>query len=87
MTREEAINHGKEQLEIFGGEHKKFIEMAIEALSTDIVRCKDCRKHNQGINEAPYLADRCPLIIHRGYAKGHEFDYQFCVYGERREDG
>jgi len=32
MTREEAIEHGKEQLEIFGGEHRKFIELAIEAL-------------------------------------------------------
>ena len=32
MTREDAINYGKEQLEIFGGTHRKFIEMAIEAL-------------------------------------------------------
>lgn len=32
MTREEAIRHGKEQLEVFGGEHKKFIQMAVEAL-------------------------------------------------------
>ena len=52
----------------------------------EIIYCKDCRKHNQGINEAPYLADRCPLILHRGYAHGHEFDYQFCVYAERKED-
>ena len=32
MTNKEAINHGKEQLEIFGGEHKEFIELAIKAL-------------------------------------------------------
>ena len=32
MTNEEAINHGKEQLEIFGGEHKEFIELAIKAI-------------------------------------------------------
>ena len=32
MTNEEAINHGKEQLEIFGGEHKEFIEVAIKAI-------------------------------------------------------
>ena len=32
MTPEEAINHGKEQLEIFGGEHGEFIEIAIKAL-------------------------------------------------------
>ena len=32
MTRDEAIAYGKEQLEIFGGLHKEFIQMAIEAL-------------------------------------------------------
>lgn len=32
MTREEAIAYGKEQLEIFGGLHKEFIQTAIEAL-------------------------------------------------------
>jgi len=32
MTIEEAINHGKEQLEIFGGEHREFIELALKAL-------------------------------------------------------
>ena len=32
MTREEAIKHGEEQLEIFGGEHAELIRMAIEAL-------------------------------------------------------
>lgn len=32
MTNDEAIKHGKEQLEIFGGEHREFIEIAIKAL-------------------------------------------------------
>lgn len=32
MTREEAIAYGKEQLEVFGGEHAEFIKLAIEAL-------------------------------------------------------
>ena len=32
MTIEEAITYGKEQLEIFGGEHAEFIKMAIHAL-------------------------------------------------------
>ncbi len=32
MTIDEAIEHGKEQLEIFGGEHKEFIEIAIETM-------------------------------------------------------
>lgn len=35
MTREEAIAHGKEQLEVFGGEHREFIEMAIKALENE----------------------------------------------------
>ena len=32
MTIEEAIEYGKDQLEIFGGKHAKFIKMAIHAL-------------------------------------------------------
>lgn len=38
MTREEAIKYGKEQLEIFGGMHRKFITMAIEALQAESVQ-------------------------------------------------
>ena len=32
MTLNEAIKHGTEQLEIFGGEHKEFIECAIDTM-------------------------------------------------------
>ena len=32
MTINEAIAHAKEQTDIFGGVHKEFLEMAIEAL-------------------------------------------------------
>lgn len=32
MTLNEAIKHGTEQLEIFGGEHKEFIETAIDTM-------------------------------------------------------
>lgn len=39
MTREEAIEHGKEQLEIFGGEHKEFIKVALKALEQE--PCED----------------------------------------------
>lgn len=39
MTKEEAIEYGKEQLNIFGGKHREFIEMAIKALdSIDEIR-------------------------------------------------
>lgn len=32
MTIDKAINHGEEQLEIFGGDHKEFIETAIDIM-------------------------------------------------------
>jgi len=32
MSIDEAIEHGKEQLEIFGGEHQEFIECAISTM-------------------------------------------------------
>lgn len=35
MTREEAIKHGKKQLDFFAGEHLEFILMAIEALERE----------------------------------------------------
>ena len=32
ITIDEAIKHGEEQLEIFGGEHKEFIETSIDTM-------------------------------------------------------
>ena len=32
MNTEEALVYGKEQLEIFGGEHREFIKLAIKAI-------------------------------------------------------
>ena len=37
MTIDEAIAHGKEQLEVFGGEHAEFIKLAIKALEQESV--------------------------------------------------
>lgn len=37
MTREQAIEHGKSQLEVFGGEHREFIKLAIKALKQEPV--------------------------------------------------
>lgn len=34
-TREEAIAYGKEQLDVFGGEHAEFIRLAIKALEQE----------------------------------------------------
>ena len=74
-----------EEWELNGKEIRETIEN-VSSAEPEIIYCKDCRKHNQGINEAPYLTDRCPLILHRGYAQGHEFDYQFCVYAESEDN-
>ena len=36
-TREEAIEYGKEQLDVFGGEHAEFIRLAVKALEQESV--------------------------------------------------
>ena len=57
----------------------------IEALPIiELVYCKDCKKHNKG-SEATYVEEMCPLVLLRGRAQGHEFDYQYCAYGARKE--
>lgn len=53
--------------------------------AVEVVFCKDCRKHNNGEWDDVPLADVCPLVALRGKARRGEFDYQYCVYGERRE--
>ncbi len=59
------------------------LQMAIDALRAEIVRCKDCRKHNVSVG---YKKDCCPLYELRGISYGHEHDYQFCCFAERRTD-
>ena len=46
--------------------------------------CKDCQKHNKGIEDVRLYGEACPLVRYRGRAQGHEFDYQWCVYGARK---
>lgn len=41
MTKQEAIEYAKEQKEIFGGTHKEFLDVAIQALEESIVREDD----------------------------------------------
>ena len=48
-----------------------------------IVYCRDCAKRNNGVNDVIYLSDVCPMVGFRGKPQGHEFDYQYCVYGKR----
>ena len=56
-------------------------------IQPEIIYCKDCSKHNVTISKAPYPFKEyiCPLLTFRGEAQGHEFDYQFCAYGKKRE--
>ena len=62
----------------------------------DIIYCKDCLKHNKRIGDYVEKSDgtydwiwkdkACPLAEFRGKAQGHEFDYQFCAFAERRTE-
>ena len=57
----------------------------------EIIYCKDCRKHNKkvGFDEnfhTVWKEDACPLVSWRGKAQGHEFDYQFCAFADRRKE-
>ena len=50
MTREEAIKYGQDQLDIFGGLHKEFIMIALDALRQEPVTVETidqyCKEHN-----------------------------------------
>lgn len=76
-------------------EDKKTLEQIIDEEPTidavPVIRCKDCRKHNveHGYYPGGHVVrkeDSCPLVAYRGKAQGHEYDYQYCVFGERREE-
>ena len=67
----------------------------IPSAQPDIIYCKDCVKHNKGLGNYEVHPDgsgtwiwkdsACPLVSWRDKAQGHEFDYQFCAYAEKRE--
>ena len=50
-----------------------------------VVFCKDCAKHNKSYGDNGTI-DSCPLVLYRGKAQGHEFDYQYCAFAERRTE-
>ena len=85
---ENAFAHG------YTDSESNFRKMIADGELVEVVRCKDCKRHNGAfgdflINEQRYLRkdEVCPLVYWRGKAKGSEFDYQYCIYGERRTDG
>ena len=57
----------------------------------EIIYCKDCQKHNVRVGyevsfKTNWRDDACPLADWRGKAQGHEYDYQYCAYAERRTE-
>lgn len=71
MTREEAIKALNEYGTLFPSDKSEAIDMAIEALQTDIVRCGECE----------HKADNyCHKHSHEVTAS------DFCSYGEGREE-
>lgn len=85
MTREEAIEYIQEWLKdeyALNGKDRVVLNMAIEALQTDIVRCKDCRhaEHREQMPNQVY----CKRDKLSPFGAVHDDD-DFCKYGERRE--
>jgi hypothetical protein len=85
MTLDEAITHGEEQLEIFGGEHAEFINVAIRALGmqkklakfhgADICYWNEVYEFDdEGISEYEYEASVDNFLIDE--AKGGKEDLQ-----------
>ena len=79
MTREEAIEHGKEQLDTFGGKHREFIEMSIKALDNlDKIKAEiieksitDCELHGCGTSDLLIDTSEALAIIDK-YTAGSE---------------
>lgn len=65
MTLDEAITHGEEQLEIFGGEHTDFINMAIRAL-----------KMQKKLAEYSGM-DICQFVEDYDYEENNTSEYEF----------
>ena len=100
MTLEEAIEHAEDIATSAIGcecreEHRQLVawlrELQERRKAPEIIYCKDCRKHNVRVGyevsfKTNWRDDACPLADWRGKAQGHEFDYQYCVYAERRTE-
>ena len=97
IDRQAAIDALDDAEDAFGYLTRDWEEVLMELPSAqpDIIYCKDCVKHNKGLGNYEVHPDgsstwiwkdsACPLVSWRDKAQGHEFDYQFCAYAERRE--
>lgn len=76
MTREEAINQlGWLKCKTNKERQLEAVDMAIEALGTDIVRCKECKYFS--VIEDYFMCGVWSNVTN---------EEEFCSYGERRSD-
>ena len=76
MTSEEAIQRLKANRDaMYFPETIEALDMAIEALQTEVVRCGECKKQ---------YTNNCYMIYGKNMMR-NLFDNDFCSYGERRE--
>ena len=83
MTREDAIQALKDlrDIRLQGVEWTESLDIAIEVLQTDLVRCKDCRHAYYADNRVPH--DRtwvCERFMNEEINAN-----DFCSWGEKRE--
>lgn len=78
MTRQEAIamieDDKKRHHDELSGRYRAALTMAIEALQTDIVRCKDCK----------WYENACTFFAADPFERAPMEKNDFCSYGERR---
>ena len=80
ISVQDLLDHGKE-LRFQSAEQMAKVYDELPGIT--IIHCKDCERNNVAVKDwyDDHEKKVCPLVGHRGKAQGHEFDYQFCVYG------
>ena len=88
MTYLDLLRDADRQLDdgrITIGEYEQMIKPLECEVQPEVIFCKDCTKHNKSYGDNGTI-DSCPLVLYRGKAQGHEFDYQYCAFAERRTE-
>lgn len=84
MTREEAIAHGKEQLDVFGGEHAEFIKLALKALEQESrwIPCSERlpEEKDAGILKKLGTEKRSEYVLATVEVKGERMTVTACTY-------
>lgn len=82
MKREEAIKRIQQDLDVnkkyLSKEYKEALNMAIEALQTEAVRCNDC-KHQEHCYETV-----AHTRLHDGFKEHWSESIEWCSRGERK---